>query len=83
MSRRRLRCLWIYTVFYQWCLTFLPHGLLSGCKYIIFPFVLPLLGVATSITLPLLIGINMFFGGWALILMALSTPQQTDAAPAT
>ena len=31
----------------------------------------------------LLIGINMFFGGWALILMALSTPTQVSATPVT
>ena len=30
----------------------------------------------------LLIGINMFFGGWALILMALAAPED-DSAPAT
>jgi uncharacterized membrane protein HdeD (DUF308 family) len=29
----------------------------------------------------LLIGINMFFGGWALILMALSTPPPQDSQP--
>jgi uncharacterized membrane protein HdeD (DUF308 family) len=32
--------------------------------------------------LGLLIGINMFFGGWALILMALSTPAQPVGTPA-
>jgi uncharacterized membrane protein HdeD (DUF308 family) len=31
--------------------------------------------------LGLLIGINMFFGGWALILMALSAPADTPATP--
>jgi hypothetical protein len=34
-------------------------GIQCTLQYIIFPFVLPLLGVATSITLPLLIGINI------------------------
>ena len=34
-------------------------GIQCTLQYIVFPFVLPLLGVATSITLPLLIGINV------------------------
>jgi hypothetical protein len=34
-------------------------GIQCTLQYIIFPFILPLLGVATSITLPLLIGINI------------------------
>ena len=38
-------------------------------------------GTATW-ALGLLIGINMFFGGWALILMALSTPVENTTAPA-
>ena len=38
-------------------------------------------GTATW-ALGLLIGINMFFGGWALILMALSTPPEVPAVPA-
>ncbi len=32
--------------------------------------------------LGLLIGINLFFGGWALILMALSAPAETTSVPA-
>jgi hypothetical protein len=34
-------------------------GIQCTLQYIIFPFILPLLGVATSVTLPLLIGINV------------------------
>lgn len=34
-------------------------GIQCTLQYVIFPFVLPLLGVATSITLPLLIAINI------------------------
>jgi hypothetical protein len=34
-------------------------GVQCTLQYIVFPFILPLLGVATSITLPLLIGINV------------------------
>jgi uncharacterized membrane protein HdeD (DUF308 family) len=37
-------------------------------------------GTATW-ALGLLIGINLFFGGWALILMALSVPPKTGSAP--
>ena len=34
-------------------------GIQCTLQYIVFPFILPLLGVAASITLPLLIGINV------------------------
>jgi hypothetical protein len=34
-------------------------GIQCTLQYIIFPFILPLLGVATSVTLPLLIAINI------------------------
>jgi hypothetical protein len=43
-------------------------GIQCTLQYIVFPFILPVLGVATSVTLPLLIGINVL----AIVSMILS-----------
>jgi uncharacterized membrane protein HdeD (DUF308 family) len=59
------------------------YMLVSGIVDLILGIILfaGLPGTATW-ALGLIIGINMFFGGWSLILMALSTPPQTAGTPA-